>query len=207
MNIDRLHEAEVSFFARYPGGFNNPEMLAIGKKHKMAQMEKLAKENFAEKRFNDPMTIVEEAVKLVSRSSMVSVFEKPRFRDYVKSLNRGEKAAFAHAIHELLHGSQKDGFNLLQGILAREKLAKWTLMTVIPAYYRPQKEVFIKPTTAKLIIDKLGLPLEYKPTPSWEFYKGYRKAINELKAKVDKSLAPNNPAFCGFLMMSLGDVL
>ena len=206
MNIDILHKAENNFISRYPGGFNNPEMIAIGKKHKMAQMEKLAKESFAEKNFTDPMTIVEDAIKLVSRSSMVSVFEKPRFRDYVKSLNREEKAAFAHAIHELLHGSQKDGFELLQGILTREKLAKWTLMTVIPAYYRPQKEIFIKPTTAKLIINKLGLELEYKPTPSWEFYKEYRTAINELKKNADKSLAPNNPAFCGFLMMSLGDV-
>ncbi len=206
MNLDILHKAEDSFFAKYPGGFYNPEMIAIGKKHKMEQMEKLAKESFTEERFNDPMTIVEDAIKLVSRSSMVSVFEKPRFRDYVRSLNREEKAAFAHALHELLHGKQEDGFNLLQGLLVREKLAKWTLMTVIPAYYRPQKEVFIKPTTAKLIINKLGLDLEYKPTPSWEFYKGYRKAVNEMKGKVDKSLAPNNPAFCGFLMMSLGDV-
>lgn len=206
MNIDVLHKAENNFFSHYPGGFNNPEMIAIGKKHKMAQMEKLAKEGFAKKNFSNPMTIVEDAIKLVSRSSMVSVFEKPRFRDYVKSLNREEKAAFADALYELLHGKQEDGFELLQGLLIREKLAKWTLMTVIPAYYRPQKEVFVKPTTAKLIINKLGLPLEYKPAPSWEFYKGYRKAINELKKQTDKSLAPNNPAFCGFLMMSLGDV-
>ncbi len=206
MNIDVLHKAENNFFSHYPGGFNNPEMIAIGKKHKMAQMEKLAKESFAKENFSDPMTVIENAIKLVSRSSMVSVFEKPRFRDYVKSLNREEKAAFADALYELLHGKQKDGFDLLQGLLAREKLAKWTLMTVIPAYYRPQKEIFIKPTTAKLIINKLGLELEYKPTPSWEFYSGYRKAINELKAKADKSLSPNNPAFCGFLMISLGDV-
>ncbi len=206
MNLNILHKAEDSFFSKYPGGFYNPEMIAIGKKHKMEQMEKLAKESFAAERFNDPMTIVEDAIKLVTRSSMVSVFEKPRFRDYVKSLNREEKAALAHALHEQLHGKQEDGFNLFQGLLVREKLAKWTLMTVIPAYYRPQKEVFIKPTTAKLIIEKLGLNLKYNATPSWGFYKGYRKAINELKKEVDKSLSPNNPAFCGFLMMSLGDV-
>ncbi len=206
MNLDVLHKAEESFFAQYPGGFNNPEMIAIGKKHKMEQMKKLATESFAKSNFTDPMTIVENTIKLVSRSSMVSVFEKPRFRDYVKSLRREEKEALAHALHELLHGTQEDGFALLQGILAREKLAKWTLMTVVPAYYRPQREVFIKPTTAKLVIDKLGLDLVYKPTPSWAFYKGYRKAINEMKTKVDKSLSPSNPAFSGFLMMSLGSV-
>jgi len=203
MNLDVLHKAEESFFIRYPGGFNNPDMLAIAKKHKMGQLEKFAKESFAKENFIQPLVIVEEAIKLVSRSSMVSVFEKPRFRDYINALSREEKADVAHALYELLHGKQEDGFNQLLEILKRQKLAKWTLMTVVPAYYKPQKEVFVKPTTAKLIIDKLSLDLEYKPTPSWAFYKGYRKAINELKSETDKSLAPNNPAFCGFLMMSL----
>ena len=203
MNYDVLHEAEASFFARYPGGFNNPEMIAIGKKHNVGKLETLARESFAKGNFSKPGFIVEEAAKLVSRSSMVSVFEKPKFRDYAKSLTPKEKDQFADALYELLHGKQEQGFNQLVELLKKHKLAKWTLVSVFPAYYNLQKEVFVKPTTAKLIVNKLGLDLEYKPTPTWAFYKGYRKAVNELKKEVDKSLAPSNPAFCGFLMMSL----
>ena len=78
-------------------------------------------------------------------------------------------------------------------------------MTVIQAYYRPDKEVFIKPTTTKLVIEGLGLGLNYDPTPSWDFYQAYREQITAMKKQVNSSLSPNNPAFCGFLMMSLGD--
>lgn len=203
MNLDILHKAEDNFFSRYPGGFYNPEMIAIGKKHKVDQMQKQARESFAKGNFSKPGFIVEEAAKLVSRSSMVSVFEKPKFRDYAKSLTPKEKEQFADALYELLHGKQEQGFEQLVELLKKHKLAKWTLVSVFPAYYNLQKEVFVKPTTAKLIVEKLGLDLKYSATPSWAFYKGYRKAVNEMKGKVDKSLAPNNPAFCGFLMMSL----
>lgn len=203
MNIDVLLEAEAGFFARYPGGFYNPEMVAIGKKHKVDKLEKQVRESFAKGNFSKPGFIVEEAAKLVSRSSMVSVFEKPKFRDFARSLTPKEKDQFADALYELLHGKQEQGFNQLVELLKKHKLAKWTLVSVFPAYYNLQKEVFVKPTTAKLIIDKLGLDLKYNATPSWEFYRGYRKAINEMKTRVDESLSPNNPAFCGFLMMSL----
>ncbi len=46
--------------------------------------------------------------------------------------------------------------------------------------------------------------LTYKPRPSYDFFVKYRQAINEMKQKVDASLAPNNAAFSGFLMMTMG---
>ena len=62
----------------------------------------------------------------------------------------------------------------------------------------------MKPTTAKGVVSYFELDgLEYRPRPSWEFYKTYRDIILEMKAAVDKSLAPNNAAFCGFLMMTM----
>jgi len=203
VNIDVLRKAQASFLANYPGGFNNPEMIAMGKKHKMEQLERQARESFAKKCFDNPGCIAEQAAKLVSRSSMVSMFEKPRFSDFAQSLNSKERHQFSDALYSLVHGKQEQGFDGMLEVLGKQKLAKWTLVSVLPAYYNPQKEVFVKPTTAKLIIDRLELDLAYKATPSWAFYKGYRKAINELKKSVDESLAPNNPAFCGFLMMSL----
>jgi len=49
-------------------------------------------------------------------------------------------------------------------------------LTVIPAYYYPNKEVFIKPTTVKNIIEIFELEgLQYKATPSYDFYKNIRK--------------------------------
>lgn len=43
------------------------------------------------------------------------------------------------------------------------------------------------------------------PAPTWEFYRGFRNAIKNIKGEVGSQLAPSNAAFCGFLMTSLGD--
>jgi hypothetical protein len=89
-------------------------------------------------------------------------------------------------------------------ILKTGKLAKWSLVSIIPAYYKPTREVFVKPTTAKGILKFFDIkdPV-YHPTPSWDFYRKYRQLINDGKKEVSKSLSPSNAAFSGFLMMTV----
>ena len=88
-------------------------------------------------------------------------------------------------------------------VLEPGRLAKWSLLTIIPNYYHPDQEVFVKPTTTKKVIQQLELEgLTYRPAPTWEFYETYRHQILALRDNVSPSLAPSNAAFCGFLMMS-----
>ena len=76
-------------------------------------------------------------------------------------------------------------------------------MTIVMHHYRPQVDVFVKPTTTKNVIRQFELDdLVYRPRPSWGFYAAYRDAISEMKRHVHPSLSPNNAAFTGFLMMS-----
>jgi hypothetical protein len=143
-------------------------------------------------------------VKAVSRSSMVSMFEKPRFKEFVQRMSTNEKAFLVNALSRMLHGNQEAGFTAFVDLLGTEKLAKWSLVSIIPAYYAPTEEVFVKPTTAKGVIEYFEVSdLVYKPRPSWDFYQGYRHLINEARQKVDKSLSPSNAAFSGFLMMAM----
>ena len=119
-------------------------------------------------------------------------------------LNNNDKKELSLALKNLLHGKQEKGFEAFRQILASGKLAKWSLLTILPNYFAPQDEVFVKPTTAKGVIAFFELKgLVYSPSPSWEFYQAYRTAILAMKAKADPSLAPNNAAFGGFLMMSM----
>lgn len=207
MNVERLRRAEADFLQAYPDGFNDPGLQEIGKKHRVAKMTELAHELLAKPRFNQPNALVEDVVKLVSRSSMVSMFEKPKFRDAVHDMNSDERESFAAAYRQLIHptkrATQEDGFEKLVELLANRKLAKWSLMTIGLVYFRPDDEVFVKPTTAKKIIQGLELDLHYRPRPSWEFYDGYRSALLDIKAQVNPSLATNNAALTGFLMMTL----
>ena len=204
MNKKVLKTAEQNFLTMYPGGFLHPEMVAVGKKHKMDQLTAFAMEAFAKENFAKPKLVLESAQKLVSRSTLVSMFEKPKFRTFCEELPNKERKALVEGWFELLHGKEKTGFEAALEILGNHKLAKWPLATVVQSYYRPTKEVFIKPTTAKLIVTHLELDMVYKPTPSWDFYRKFRKAIKECKSLTTKELAPNNPAYCGFLMMTLG---
>jgi hypothetical protein len=207
MNLEKLKRAEGAFFERYPGGFSNPEMIALRKHHRLDQMVELAQESFQERNFNHPDLIVENAVRLVTRSSLISRFEKPAFREFARSLSPMERQDLVQGLNELLHVNEQTGFEILLAILRTWKLAKWPLMTICQAYYRPEVEVFIKPTTTKGIIATFELKnLQYSPTPSWHFYERYRAAINEMKTRVDPSLSPYNIAFTGFMMRSIQDL-
>jgi len=204
MNWDKLKEAEEIFLQRYPGGFQDPEMVAIGKKHKMDKMIALAESSFGEDQFSNSKDLSEKMIKMVTSSSMVSVFEKPRFRDFIRVLNSKEIDALSGSLYEMLYLKEEKGFDGLLDILTMGKLAKWTIMTVVPVYLRPTQDVFIKPTTVQGVLKTFEIKdLVYKPRPYYSFYASYRELLNEMKSRVDPSLSPSNAAFSGFLMMSL----
>jgi hypothetical protein len=204
VNIKNLKHAETEFLQRFPGGFQHEDMVAIGKKHKMAKMIDLSQSLFSRDKFARPHTIVDNIVTVISRSSMVSMFEKPKFKSFANALDPMEKELLCHGLEERLYGNEEQGFEIMLELLQTRKMAKWTLMTICSAYFDPQNAVFVKPTTAKGIIRYLELTnLDYKPLPSWGFYQEFRNQITELKSHVDPSLSPTNAAFTGFLMMSI----
>ncbi|MFT4615350.1 MAG: hypothetical protein ACI9NT_002503 [Bacteroidia bacterium] len=204
MNRAKLLEAEALFLTRYPGGFDDPGLAPIKKKHNVDKLAEFARENLSRSNFNRPELIVDTVLKIVSRSSMVSRFEKPRFRDFIHSLNSHEKEAFAQAFEKRLFGrSKRRGFEELVGMLQPFGLAKWSVVSIVPFQFAPTKEAFVKPTTAKGIIANLEIQeLEYRPAPTWEFYVGYQKMLQEIRATVSSTLSPNNAALTGFLMTS-----
>ena len=204
MNLKKLKQAEEAFLNQYPGGFDNPEMVSIRKKHNVDKMITFAQDSFSKGNFKLPNLIVENMIKVISRSSVISVFEKPKFRDFAHSLPPKDKKLLASGLEELLHGKEQQGFEIMLDVLKSGKLAKWSLMTNCQTYYRPQVDIFIKPTTVKGVIEFFELKdLQYKPTPTWAFYDAYRSAFNEMKSKVNAALSPTNAAFSGFLMISM----
>jgi len=203
MNLRKLREAEGLFLERYPGGFDSDELKAVARKHNVGRLAEFAGEALAPDRFRQRARVLEDIVRIVARSSMVSMFEKPKFRDYVNGLSRDDRAFLADGFEQLLHGDQAEGFEQVVDVLREGRLAKWSLLTVCPFYYRPQTEVFVKPTTTKNVIRQFELEgLVYRPQPTWAFYAAYRDAIETMKARVSPRLSPNNAAFTGFLMMT-----
>ena len=202
MNLSKLHEAEQSFLMRYPQGFADPQMQGIRKKHNVAKLVEFTQANLTRTSCLNPAHVSDTLVKIVCRSSRVSRFEKPPFRNFVEALDTDSREALAYAVEQRLFGRKQKGFELLVDMLARHKLAKWALVSAVPFYFAPRKEAFVKPTTAKGVLKLLEVKdLEYQAKPTWAFYKGYRTVLHDVRKQVDPALGPNNAALSGFLMM------
>jgi hypothetical protein len=203
VNLHKLRAAEAGFLQTYPRGFSDPGMDTVRRKHNVDKLVEFAGANLRRADFSRPQHIADTMLKIISRSSMVSRFEKPRFRDFVGALNSHEKEALADALEQRLYGRKQAGFEALLGQLDHYRVAKWPLLTAVPFYAAPTREVFVKPTTAKGIIAFLEVDnLLYKPAPSWEFYRGYQALLRDVSKQVVPTLAPNYAALSGFLMSS-----
>lgn len=201
--IEKLKDIEVLFLENHPKGFEDEEILAIAKKFKAEKFDQEVNELFKQENFSQPEIICESFSKIISKSPLISLFEKPKLRDAIKSMGMYQKDMFSIALHELLYGNQKNGFETLVEILAEYKLAKWSLITLIPYYLRRRKDYFVKPTTTKNILKYFEIEnIVYKPRPSYQFYKDYKKFLNELKKQTDKSLCKENAQFTGFMMLA-----
>lgn len=203
-DVDKLKIIEEHFFETYPKGFEDEGLAPIVKRHNVAKLTNFAHDVFAKDKFTNPQQIVEDMVKIVSRSSLISLFEKPKFRDAIKTMSSERKDMLSIGLEEMLHGSFKSGFNIMLDILSEEKLAKWSLISIIPYYYAPKKNLFIKPTTTKNVLKYFDIDeIVYKPRPSYTFYAKYKKILAQFKKEVNKKLSNDNAKFTGFLMMGI----
>ena len=204
MNLEKLKVLESEFLHRYPKGFEDEHFFPTMKKFKPEKLEIFAKEALKKENFSNPNLLIDNYYKVIQKSVMVSLFDKLKLKDALISLSSYEKDILSIEIYELLYGNKKDGFEGLVEFLTQYKLAKWTIISIVPYCINRQSQYFIKPTTTKSIIKYFELnTLIYKPRPSFEFYENYSHFLAKIKLKVDKSLTFDNAAFAGFLKTAI----
>ena len=207
MNLQKLREAEAVFLSRFPRGFNDPDpwMEKIRKRHNIEKLHDFTRHNLSEITFSQPHKFTDVLVSIITRSSMVSRFEKPPFRRFVDALDSKDRRRLAEAFRKRLVGRKKrEGFDEIVSVFARYKLARWSLVSAVPFYFKPTREAFVKPSTAKKIIAFLEIEdMHYHARPDWAFYSGYRKLILDIRKLVNDDLKSNNAAVTGFLMSSM----
>lgn len=204
MNIEKLKGYEAEFLEQYPEGFDDKNFFATMKTYNPLKLEEFAKEALKKENFQNPSLVVEGFFKVVQKSVFVSLFDKLKLKDALATLNSYEKDMLSIEIYELLYGNKKDGFEGLVEFLAQYKLAKWTILSVVPYCINRHQDYFIKPTTTKNIIKVFELEdLIYKPKPSFEFYEKYTKALDKMKSSIHKSLSPDNVGFTAFLKVAI----
>jgi hypothetical protein len=205
MNIQKLKEAEAAFLARFPDGFADPGLEKIRISHNVDRLADFTRLHVTDATLSRPGKFIEVLLTIVSRSSMVSRFEKPPFREFLSALSSNQQRDLADAYRQRLFGKKRrEGFEAIVELFSRYKLGRWSLVSAVPFYFAPSKEVFVKPTTAKKIVTLLDVEgLHYHPRPNWTFYTAYRKLILDIGEQVDPSLTPHNAATTGFLMATL----
>lgn len=204
MNLLKLQEAEAYFFELYPQGFDDVGLIPILKRHQTAKISEQVRELFSKENFTQPDLICENFAKIVSKSSLVSLFEKPKFKEMVKALRMERKDMLCIGLYEMLYGDKEEGFESVVEILSLYGLAKWSLVTLIPYYFYRDTEFFIKPTTTKNIIAFFEIKnVVYKPRPSYEFYVQYTQILESMKTKLSAIISDDNARFTGFLMLAM----
>ena len=203
MNLEKLKDIEAEFLFQYPSGFEDAKFFPTMKKFNPSKLEVFTKENLKKENFSNPNLVVDAFFKIIQKSVLVSLFEKPKVKDAIKNMSIYEKDMFCIALQDLLYGKSKNAFKDMVEILASKNLAKWSIVTLIPYYFTLSKEFFIKPTTTKNVLKYFEIKdLVYKPKPTFEFYDSYKKILNEMKKEVSKELTLDNAAFTGFLKMA-----
>jgi len=204
MHIDKLKDLESEFLDRYPKGFKDEHFFPTMKKFKPEKLEEFAKDVLKKENFSNPNQLIEDFYKVIQKSVMVSLFDKLKLKDALESLNSYEKDMLSIEIYELLYGNKKEGFEGLVEFLSEYKLAKWTIISIVPYCINRQKEYFIKPTTTKMIIKYFNQTnLIYKPKPSYEFYEKYTNFLNILKSSSHESVSFENAVFTGYLKIAI----
>ena len=204
MNIEKLKEYEAEFLEQYPNGFDDRNFSSIMKTYNPIKLEEFAKDALKKENFQNPSLVVDGFLKVVQKSVFVSVFDKLKLKDMIATLNSYEKDMLSIEIYELLYRNKKKGFEGLVEFLSEYKLAKWTIISVVPYCINRHQDYFIKPTTTKNIIKTFELEdCIYKTKPSFEFYDKYTKALDIMKSSIDKSLSPDNVGFTAFLKVTI----
>lgn len=204
MNLEKLEDAEANFLAFYPKGFEDEALLPIVKRHNTAKIGEQVQKLFAPECFENCESICESFARIVGKSTLISLFEKPKVREMIKHLPKEDQKKLCTALFEVLHGNNAKGFEALVALLASYKLAKWSIVTLIPYYYAREQNFFIKPNTTKGILNYFEIEhLLYKPRPSYEFYRAYSELLLKMKQHVTPLVGKDNAGFTGFLMMAL----
>ena len=204
MNIKKLKELEAEFLDAYPQGFEDGVFFPTMKNFNPLKLSEFTKENLKKENFSNPNLVVDNFSKIIQKSVLVSLFDKLKLKDMLKSLNTYEKDMLSIEIYEFLYGNKKNGFEGLVEFLEQYKLAKWTIVTTVPYYLNRKKNYFVKPTTTKNIIKYLEIEeYKYTPKPSYEFYLNYSHNLNIAKKNVEKTLCFDNIALTGFLRVAI----
>ncbi|MDH6603602.1 hypothetical protein OKW23_000742 [Bacilli bacterium PM5-9] len=179
------------FLLKYPNGLNDQAFIDLSKKHKSSyKILEIVKNEIDLESFvledtyhiNKNISLI---IKIVTRSSMISVFEKVAFKHYLEDSKI--HSIFLNALYHMLKDFNEDTMNEFVYVLnmrkveINRKVATWPLITFFLIYFDEYNEVFIKPTTIKRLAKLLECDIKYESMPNYMTYQNVKKMVLEYK--------------------------
>ncbi|WP_083338717.1 hypothetical protein [Chromobacterium sphagni] len=204
--MDRYAQIDADFLARFPGGFQDPDWLALARKHKSyAKAEALCQRELSRDKLDAALAsgklaeVTQACRQIISLATTVSTFEKIAFRNYMDY--RDLNLPFVESLRGALHDFGPDSFAAYVETLRlarndpKANAGKWPIVSCLLACFDPQFHVCVKPTTVKKVAARLGVDIHYQATPGFECYQAVRQMVLDFKrrsgvaADVDNTLA------------------
>lgn len=182
-----MDEILNSFYAEYEDGLEDEKWIKLGKKYDdraiVQFFDELDDVYFME---NDEFEIVEDFMKILSKSALISTFEKIALRNYFSNIKSHK--AFVNAVKRLYLNGMDEFDNLvatLSMLKDEEKnanAAKWPIVSTI-CNYMFDEAYPVKPTTVKAVAKLLKTDIYYSSKPNLETY----QLINQMYEKYRQS--------------------
>lgn len=139
----------------------------------------------------DYARIVDTALRVETRCSLLFSFERMALRDAVKA--PADARLFATALYAFLYGrgTPQRKFEAWITALAalprrQTRVLSWPLVTVFGQIARPELHLFLKPMVTRKAARAYGYDFEYHATPSWEVYRGLQTFAAILRRDLDR---------------------
>ncbi len=204
--MDRYAAIDADFLVRFPGGFQDPDWIALARKHKSyAKAEALCQRELTRDKLDAALAsgkladATQACRQIISLATTVSTFEKIAFRNYMDQ--RDLNLPFVQALRDVLHDFGPASFETYVDTLAMARMdpkanaAKWPIVSCFLACFDPQRHVCVKPTTIKKVAARLGADIHYQSRPNHECYEAVRQMVLDFRrhssvaADVDNTLA------------------
>ncbi len=175
-----MNNIELAFLEQFPNGLQDENWILLGKKHNMKTIHQIYENEFSAKNMKKLIKdkkykkICELATEIVQKATIISVFEKIAFKNYIA--NEPIHEPFAKFLYDLLYNFSEENFDNMVNILEAYKgqknanPCKWPVITAFIALRYPNEHVFVKPTTVKANAKILKMDIEYKSKPNFNTY-------------------------------------
>jgi hypothetical protein len=193
--------ARRKFLKLFPDGFQDQTYLDWERNYKWeaheAWEERLSDDLFLARLDQGDFTgIAADAIRIESRTNLLSSFERMALRDAIRPPEGSER--FARGLYHWLYGPGEDQDRFEQWVGAVESLPRrqtriltWPLLTVFGFVARPYVHMFLKPTATRRGAYEMGFDLAYRAEPAWATYASLLDFAREVKRDT-RDLAPRD---------------